>query len=95
VKLVSQNASQADIEAIAKGDDPEVANVGGPNEWLGWGTVDQIARLAVKKPVVPTEGVPNRTFDRSNIGSIDVAKKNTWYGPLDFRAFYRKLWGGK
>jgi ribose transport system substrate-binding protein len=93
VRIVSQNASQADIKAIAKGDDPEVANVGGPNEWLGWGTVDQIARLALKKPPARTEGVPNRTFDRKNIGSINVNKKSTWYGSLDFRAFYRELWG--
>ena len=44
IKIVSNNASLPDMQAIATKTDQEVADIGASNERMGWATVDQIAR---------------------------------------------------
>lgn len=92
VKIVSNNASLPDMQAIATKNDQEVANVGSSNERMGWATVDQIARLLTGQPAL-VEIQPLRLFSADNIAEIDLTQPAaTWYG-FDFRSFYRKLWG--
>lgn len=94
VKIVSYNANLPDIKAIATKTDPEVANVGGPTEWLGWASMDQVARLLSGEEAVQAVKVPLRTFTRENVDDVDTSKPEyTWYGPFDFRGFYGELWG--
>jgi ribose transport system substrate-binding protein len=93
VKIVSYNADLPNMQAIAKPDDPEWADVGGSEHWLGWATVDQVIRLLGGEKPLESENVPNRTFDKTNIGQIDLtANESTWYG-VDFATEYKKLWG--
>jgi ribose transport system substrate-binding protein len=92
IKIVSNNASLPDMQAIATKSDQEVADIGASNERMGWATVDQIARLLSHQPAV-VETQPLRLFTRDNISEVDLTKPaGTWYG-FDFQSFYRKLWG--
>jgi ribose/xylose/arabinose/galactoside ABC-type transport system permease subunit/ABC-type sugar transport system substrate-binding protein len=93
IKIVSNNAQLPDMQAIATKKDQEVADVGASNERMGWATVDQIARLVTGHPPV-TDDQPIRLFTTNNIDQIDLKQPAyTWYGPFDFKAHYRKLWG--
>jgi ribose transport system substrate-binding protein len=93
VKIASYNADLPNMQAIAKKSDPEWADVGGSEHWLGWATVDQVIRILGGEKPLKTENVPNRTFDKTNIGTIDLTKnESTWYG-VDFATEYKKLWG--
>ena len=56
--------------------------------------VDQVVRVLSGGSAVGDEKVPNRTFDKTNLASIDLTQDEShWYGTFDFRAFYRTLWG--
>lgn len=92
IKIVSNNASLPDMQAIATRTDQEVANIGASNERMGWATVDQIARLlSGQQAAVAIQ--PMRLFTVDNIGDVDLTKPaSEWYG-FDFRSFYRQLWG--
>lgn len=92
IRIVSNNASLPDMQAIATKGDQEVANVGASNERMGWATVDQIARLLTSQPAV-VEIQPLRLFTTDNIAEVNLTQPaGTWYG-FDFQSFYRKLWG--
>jgi ribose transport system substrate-binding protein len=94
VKILSQNASLQDMQSVAKRNDPEIADVGGPEQWLGWAAADEAFRVMLGKPSVANEHVPNRTFTRNNIRSINLkANESAWYGGFDFRAYYKHVWG--
>jgi ribose transport system substrate-binding protein len=93
VKIVSYNGNKPNLAAIQKAD-IEALDVGQASSWLGWANVDQVARLVTKNPPAADENVPNRSFDKSVVDSIDLSKSDsTWYGNTDFVAAYRKLWG--
>jgi hypothetical protein len=81
------------MEALQSKSDPEYADVGGSEHWVGWAAVDQALRVLLHKPVVANENVPNRTFTKTNINTINIhASDSTWYG-VNFEADYKKLWG--
>jgi ribose transport system substrate-binding protein len=68
--------------------------VGNPPEWIGWAAVDQVLRALSGKKPVRDELIPNRTFTRANINSVDLSKPTVdWFGAADFREGYKKLWG--
>jgi ribose transport system permease protein len=93
IKIVSNNAQLPDMQAIATKKDQEVADVGASNERMGWATVDEIARLLTGHAPT-TDAQPLRLFTTKNIDQIDLKKPAyTWYGPFDFKAYYRTLWG--
>lgn len=93
VKIVSNNAQLPDMKAIATKKDQEVADVGASNERMGWATVDEVARLLSGHPAA-TDEQPLRLFTVQNIAEVDLTKPAyTWYGPFDFKAYYRRLWG--
>jgi ribose transport system substrate-binding protein len=93
VKIVSNNAQLPDMKAIATKKDQEVADVGASNERMGWATVDEVARLLTGHPAANDEQ-PLRLFTVQNIGEVNLTKPAySWYGPFDFKAYYRRLWG--
>jgi ribose transport system substrate-binding protein len=93
IKIVSNNAQLPDMQAIATKKDQEVADVGASIERMGWATVDQIARLLTGHQPV-TDDQPLRLFTTENIDEVNLKKPSyTWYGPFDFKSYYRKLWG--
>ena len=93
-KIVTYNGTDAGLSAVADGS--VAADLGGPQVWLGWATVDQVARALTGAPPVEDETLPARIFWSGNIGAIDLsAAEDTWYGGADFRSGYKGIWGVK
>jgi ribose transport system substrate-binding protein len=69
------------------------------NEYEGYATVDQIIRLATKKPLHVSEGVPERFKYGENIPYVLLDKTNLpegdkdWTASFDYISEYKKLWG--
>lgn len=94
VKMASWGASLGDMQAVAKSGDPEVADVGADIQRLGWGAFDEVYRLLAGVKPVDSEEIPLRTFDHTNIKTIDLGQsESTWYGGFDYRTYYKQLWG--
>jgi ribose transport system substrate-binding protein len=93
VKFVSYNATLPPMQQLKQGQ-LVAGDIGSPQHWLGWAIMDQTFRILTHQPVVANEKIPNRLFDATNIGSVNLkASEDTWYGPTNFRQKYRKLWG--
>jgi ribose transport system substrate-binding protein len=93
VQVVTYNATQPALTMLGK-KNLVSGDVGGMNAWLGWATMDQIARLlSGNEPAADTK-IPHRLFAAGNIASVDLTKPEpTWYGQLDLAGEYGKLWG--
>ena len=92
VKIVTYNGTDAGLPGVADG--TVAADIGGPQSWLGWATVDQVARALLGEDPAADEMLPHRIFSADNIGDVDLAgPESEWYGGTDFRAAYRALWG--
>lgn len=91
-KIVTYNGTDAGLTAVADGS--VAADIGGPQVWLGWATVDQIGRALTGAAPAADEMLPSRIFWSGNIKDVDVTKaEDTWYGGADFRTAYKQLWG--
>jgi hypothetical protein len=68
-------------------------DVGCPNDWFSYATVDAALRLLTGNAVPANYGITCKVFDESNIGSIDATVENSvnWYG-IDFAAEFAKYW---
>jgi hypothetical protein len=93
VKISSFNATPAVMQQISSSGDV-LSDVGIGSVRYGWGWADQTFRVLSGVPAVTDENLPVRLFDASNIGTIDLsASTDSWYGTVDYRSAYRKLWG--
>jgi ABC-type sugar transport system substrate-binding protein len=92
VKIVTYNGTDAGLSAVADG--TVAADIGGPQVWLGWATVDQVARALTGAAPAADAQLPHRIFSQANIGDLDLtAPEDSWYGGADFRSAYKALWG--
>ncbi len=92
VRIVTYNGTDAGLPGVADG--TVAADIGGPQVWLGWATVDQVARALTKAAPAPDEQLPHRIFSAANIKSVNLkGTEDTWYGGTDFRTRYKALWG--
>lgn len=68
-------------------------DVGCPNDWFSYATVDAGLRLLTGNAVPDNYGITCKVFDESNIGTIDATVENSvnWYG-IDFAAEFTKYW---
>ena len=68
-------------------------DVGCPNDWFSYATVDAGLRLLTGNAVPANYGITCKVFDESNIGSIDATVEDSmnWYG-IDFAAEFAKFW---
>jgi hypothetical protein len=68
-------------------------DVGCPNDWFSYATVDASLRLLTGNAVPDNYGITCKVFDESNIGSIDPSVENSvnWYG-IDFGAEFANYW---
>ena len=68
-------------------------DVGCPNDWFSYATVDAALRLLTGNAVPENYGITCKVFDESNIASIDATVENSvnWYG-IDFAAEFAKYW---
>jgi ABC-type sugar transport system substrate-binding protein len=92
VRVAAYNATLPPMQDLKKGQ-LMVGLVGNPPEWIGWGAVDQALRALSGQKALASENVPNRTFSRTNVASIDISKPQVdWFGDSHFREGYKKLW---
>jgi hypothetical protein len=68
-------------------------DVGCPNDWFSYATVDAGLRLLTGNTIPTNYGITCKVFDESNIASIDATVENSvnWYG-IDFAAEFAKYW---
>jgi hypothetical protein len=68
-------------------------DVGCPNDWFSYATVDAGLRLLTGNTVPDNYGITCKVFDESNIGSIDTSVEDSvnWYG-VDFAAKFAEYW---
>jgi ribose transport system substrate-binding protein len=93
VKIVSGDATASVIENVKKRS-IVIGDVGQPNVWTGWAIVDQTARVLAGEKPLQDVGIRYRLFTAKNSANINTKTDPTnWYGPLDFRAAYKKIWG--
>ena len=87
----SFNMTPAVAAGIGKGS--VKMDVGCPNDWFSYATVDAGLRLLTGNAVPANYGITCKVFDESNIGSIDASVENSvnWYG-IDFAAEFAKYW---
>lgn len=91
--VVTYNASQPALKLLASRQLVK-SDIGNSPYWLGWGTVDQIARIAAGQPPLDDEKIPARLFDSTNISTIDLTgSQQSWYGDFDLAKEYSTLWG--
>jgi ribose transport system substrate-binding protein len=102
VKVCAYNATKGNVDRLKQSGDPLACDVGSPLGWSGYAIADDALRiLSGVKPICQApppcgegEQIPLRIFDRTNIQQYDLnASDATWYGPTDYKAEYKKLWG--
>lgn len=92
VDMISWAATLGAMQDLERGELFE-ANVGASQAWLGWAIVDQAVRLATGNEPAESENIPHRLFTDENIDEVDLDAPESWYGSVDFRAEYKRLWG--
>jgi ribose transport system substrate-binding protein len=95
VKLASFNASEAQMTEMQTGAKPTwVADGGYDLTWWGWAAMDDVYRVLLHKPALPSEAVPLRFFTRASIQSYNVSgSQDPWYGDPKYVSGFEKLWG--
>lgn len=68
------------------------AAIGVPSEWFGWAAADQLNRLIAGETEMPDQGLGHLIVDAEN--NVPTSKDNALQVPVDFKAGYKKLWGG-
>jgi ribose transport system substrate-binding protein len=90
VKVVSSDAVTSNLNWTKKSD-VQVADIGEPDQWAGWASVDMIARAMLgQKRVDPA--IPLRMFDATNLKGVNTANANQLFGGSYVKQ-YKTLWG--
>jgi ribose transport system substrate-binding protein len=90
VKVVSSDAVKSNLDWTAKSD-VQIADVGEPDQWAGWASVDMIARAMLHMPRVQP-GIPLRMFDATNLKNVNTGDADQLFGG-SYVAQYKRLWG--
>lgn len=92
IKVVSLNASLAQMEKLAKGE-IVAAEAGFNLKQTGYAFIDQALRVLTGTEPSSDSKIALRLFTENNIGEIDLKKdESTWYGE-DIVPLFQKLWG--
>jgi ribose transport system substrate-binding protein len=90
VKVVSSDAVASNLAWVAS-KHVEIADVGEPDVWTGWASVDEMGRaLAHMKPV--DEKIPLRMFIPSNLRGLSFSNETQLWGGSYIKE-YKRLWG--
>lgn len=96
IKVLAATATIAGLQKM-KAHQAVYSEVGTDVNYEGWADADQLLRMMAGQPVV-AEHVPERIFDRSNVGTLTLTPaaqaSGEWYGsPSAFKTGFTKLWG--
>jgi ribose transport system substrate-binding protein len=98
VKSCSELGDAQNLSFI-KNEQVQACDAAWDNEYEGYATIDQIARLATGKPLAVSKGVPARFKYGENIPWVLLDKNNlpeseeTFQASYDYISEYHKLWG--
>lgn len=93
IKVVSLNASVAQMEKLAAGE-IVAAEVGFSLKQTGYAFVDQALRVLTEAEPSANSNIEPRLFTANNIAEIDVKKdESTWYEPPNIVPKFQELWG--
>jgi ribose transport system substrate-binding protein len=93
VKVCSYNATTGAVEQLKQPGNPLYCDIGSSLSWSGYANADMVFRVLAGVPPLKDEKIPLRTFDRTNVANVDFSKPEaTWYGSVDFKVEYKKLW---
>jgi ribose transport system substrate-binding protein len=92
VKIATYNGTSGVEQLVSSG--AVGTDIAGANYQEAWAYVDQALRLLTGHPPV-NEIIPNRVFDKTNIGSIDINEtyQMNWFHTSQAVAGYQQLWG--
>ena len=95
VKLASFNASEAQMKEMQAGTKPIWTADGGFNlTWWGWAAMDDVFRVMLNKPALPSEAVPQRFFTHASAKTYNFSgSQDPWYGNPQYVSGFKKLWG--
>ena len=88
----SFNATPVVMQGI--GSTSVLMDVGCPNDWFSYATVDASMRIWAGAPLIDDYAITCRVFDTTNIGEIDPSTENSenWYG-INFLTEFQSYWG--
>jgi ribose transport system substrate-binding protein len=92
VKISTYNGTSG-VEQLVKSGEVGT-DIAGANIQESWAYIDQALRLLTGNPPVH-EVIPNRLFDKTNIGTIDITEVNQlhWFNITQAINGYKKAWG--
>lgn len=97
LKIVSTNGVLSSMQMVKNGG--QDADIASNRNYSGWLAMDSMLRMIKGMPVPTNWQIPIRIFDKSNIGTIPLteaaASTGEWFGPLDYQASFKALWGLK
>jgi len=95
VKLASFNASEAQMKEMQAGTKPTWIADGGYNlTWWGWTAMDDVFRVLLNKPALPSEAVPQGFFTHASSKRYNFSgSQDPWYGNPQYVSGFKKLWG--
>lgn len=91
VKVSTFNATQG-VLSLMKNGNIVGADSGQDTIFAGWAYIDQALRVLTKNEPVKGSVVPNRMFDKMNVGDIDLSKPESWFDDATAKAGFKKLW---
>lgn len=97
LKIVSTNGVLSSMQMVKNGG--QAADIASNRNYSGWLGMDSMLRMIKGMPVPTDWQIPIRIFDKTNINSIPLtdaaATTGEWFGPLDYQASFKALWGMK
>lgn len=95
VKISTFNATEG-VMQLMKDHNVVGSDSGQDSVYAGWAYIDQALRvLTGHKPLrgAANEKIPDRMFDRQNVGSVALNQTNTWFDNNGTHAGFKRLWG--
>lgn len=95
VHAIGFNGSDIPMQNLKDGGGPVIGEIWNPAHWTGWSVTDAIVRAVLGEEPSDVAVTQDRLFMDEDASQLDVKEDSqaSWYGALDFRAEYRKLWG--
>jgi ribose transport system substrate-binding protein len=90
---VGFNGIAPTLTQLKKGGSTARADVGQPNEWLGYAIADNVLRALTGKPTIDNLHIGIRLFTSDSVKNLDTSVENdlAWYG-IDLATEYAKVW---
>ena len=89
------NGSDIPMQNLQEGKGPVIGEIWNPAHWTGWSMADAIIRAVTGGEPSDVAVTQDRLFMGDDTAELDIKEEtqDSWYGGLDYKAEYKKLWG--